>query len=252
VEYLPFGEIWIEETDPATGYIPFRFTSKELDEETGLYYYGARYYEPATSRWMSPDPAGFELINPMDEDGEPRADYSVIEALNWYAYVSNNSVKYVDPTGMELIIKGDKDFVRETEKALDKIKGKPKGKELVGKLEDSEKRHVIKKTRRGNSARPRSRRKGYDGGSGSGSTIFFDPDDPIGGKNSEGKRERPSFVGLGHELGHSEAFDKGTHKKGRGDKTPGTTPPSEEHSMKRENQIRTEHGLPSRPSYHAN
>jgi len=65
----------------------------------GLYYYGARYYEPATSRWMSPDPAGFELINPMDEDGEPRAGYSVIEALNWYAYVSNNSVKYVDPTG---------------------------------------------------------------------------------------------------------------------------------------------------------
>jgi len=94
VEYLPFGEIWIEETDPATGYIPFRFTSKELDEETGLYYYGARYYEPATSRWMSADPAGFGLINPN------RVGYSVIEALNWYAYVSNNPVKYVDPTGM--------------------------------------------------------------------------------------------------------------------------------------------------------
>jgi len=81
--------------------LSWHFTSKELDEETGLYYYGARYYEPATSRWISPDPAGFELINPMDEDGELRADYSVIEALNWYAYVSNNPVKYVDPAGME-------------------------------------------------------------------------------------------------------------------------------------------------------
>ena len=106
VEYLPFGEMWIEETDPATGYIPFRFTSKEYDEETGLYYYGARYYEPRLSRWMSADPAGWELINPMDEDGKPRAGYSVIEAANWYSYVSNNPVLYVDPTGMEEVYRG--------------------------------------------------------------------------------------------------------------------------------------------------
>ena len=104
VEYLPFGELWIEETDPATSYIPFRFTSKEYDEETGLYYHGARYYEPRLSRWMSADPAGFALINPMDEDGKPRAGYSVIEATNWYSYVSNNPVLYVDPTGEEQTI----------------------------------------------------------------------------------------------------------------------------------------------------
>jgi len=105
VEYLPFGEMWIEETDPATSYIPFRFTSKEYDEETGLYYYGARYYEPRLSRWMSADPAGWDLINPMEPDGEggwkPKQSHSVIEATNWYSYVSNNPVKYVDPTGME-------------------------------------------------------------------------------------------------------------------------------------------------------
>jgi len=94
VEYLPFGEVWIEDVDAATRYIPFRFTSKELDRETGLYYYGARYYEPKVSRWMSADPAGFALINPN------RGGYSVIEATNWYAYVSNNPVNYVDPTGM--------------------------------------------------------------------------------------------------------------------------------------------------------
>jgi len=98
VEYLPFGEVWIEETDPATGYIPFRFTSKELDEETGLYYHGARYYEPTISRWMSADPAGFALSSPN------RSGYSIIEAANWYAYVSNNPVIYVDPTGMEVAV----------------------------------------------------------------------------------------------------------------------------------------------------
>jgi len=78
----------------------YRFTSKEFDRETGLYYFGARYYEPKLSRWMSADPAGFELINPMNSDGKPRSGYLVIEATNWYSYVSNNPVKYVDPTGM--------------------------------------------------------------------------------------------------------------------------------------------------------
>ena len=116
VEYLPFGEVWIEDVDPATSYIPFRFTSKELDRETGLYYYGARYYEPKVSRWMSADPAGFALINPMepDEKGgwQAKASYSVIEAVNWYAYVSNNPVKYVDPTGM-WIDNGDGTFTAE-------------------------------------------------------------------------------------------------------------------------------------------
>ena len=98
VEYLPFGEVWIEDVDAATRYIPFRFTSKELDRETGLYYYGARYYEPKVSRWMSADPAGFALINPN------QGGYSVIEASNWYSYVSNNPVKYVDPTGEEEVV----------------------------------------------------------------------------------------------------------------------------------------------------
>ena len=101
VEYLPFGEVWIEDVDPATRYIPFRFTSKELDRETGLYYYGARYYEPKVSRWMSADPAGFALVNPMGSNGKPKSSYSVIEAVNWYSYVSNNPVKYVDPTGFD-------------------------------------------------------------------------------------------------------------------------------------------------------
>ncbi|WP_319562666.1 RHS repeat-associated core domain-containing protein [Marispirochaeta sp.] len=103
IEYTPYGEMWIEiQEDEATAsynYIPFRFTAKEWDEETGLYYYGARYMDPKTSRWMSGDPAGYQLMNPMGQDEKPRQGYSIVEATNWYSYVSNNPVKYVDPTG---------------------------------------------------------------------------------------------------------------------------------------------------------
>ena len=99
IEYTPYGELWEEQKSDVFDRIPFRFTAKELDDETALYYYGARYIDPRTSRWISIDPAGFDLINPMKE-GKPRNNYYVIEAMNWYSYVSNNPVKYVDPNGL--------------------------------------------------------------------------------------------------------------------------------------------------------
>ncbi|MCQ2217743.1 MAG: hypothetical protein MJZ33_04560 [Paludibacteraceae bacterium] len=53
--YTPYGEVFEEES--STGWqLPFYFNSKELDEETGLYYYGARYLNPTEARWMSVDP----------------------------------------------------------------------------------------------------------------------------------------------------------------------------------------------------
>ena len=62
---------------------PFKFNGKELDEETGLYYYGARYYDPKISIWLSVDP--------------------LVEAFpNWnpYNYTMQNPINLVDPTGM--------------------------------------------------------------------------------------------------------------------------------------------------------
>src|SRR5262249_41502743 len=55
VEYFPFGETRVEEKSN-TQLTPNLFTGKELDEETDLYYYGARYYDPRTSVWQSADP----------------------------------------------------------------------------------------------------------------------------------------------------------------------------------------------------
>jgi len=60
----------------------FRFSSKYLDDETGLYYYGYRYYDPATGRWLSRDPIG--------ESG----------GLMLYGFANNNGVNLVDFLGL--------------------------------------------------------------------------------------------------------------------------------------------------------
>ncbi len=96
-EYTPYGEIWIEKGNDISNKIPYRFNAKELDSETGLYYYGARYLNPKTSRWISSDPAGFDLINPN------RRGFNIIEGNNWYSYAGNNPVVYRDPTGNEIV-----------------------------------------------------------------------------------------------------------------------------------------------------
>ena len=51
IEYVPFGEVFVEERNNIwnTSYL---FNAKEFDEETGLYYYGARYYDPRLSLWI--------------------------------------------------------------------------------------------------------------------------------------------------------------------------------------------------------
>jgi RHS repeat-associated protein len=55
VEYVPFGKVFIEERNNKWN-TPYLFNAKELDEETGFYYYGARYYDPRTSVWLGCDP----------------------------------------------------------------------------------------------------------------------------------------------------------------------------------------------------
>ena len=55
IEYVPFGEVFIEERNSIWN-TPYLFNAKEFDEETGLYYYGARYYDPRLSLWISTDP----------------------------------------------------------------------------------------------------------------------------------------------------------------------------------------------------
>ena len=56
-EYGPFGEL-LRATGPMAFTNPFRFSTKYQDDETGLLYYGYRYYNPSAGRWPSRDPIG--------------------------------------------------------------------------------------------------------------------------------------------------------------------------------------------------
>lgn len=79
-EYMPFGESLLELTTHDYGN-PYRYNGKEFDSETGLYYYGARYYDPQRSFWLSVDPLVELTMSP-------------------YTYTWNDPVNYSDPTGM--------------------------------------------------------------------------------------------------------------------------------------------------------
>ncbi|MGH1520731.1 SpvB/TcaC N-terminal domain-containing protein [Chryseobacterium sp. JK1] len=76
---LPFGETMLEQR---TGVYdnPYKFNAKELDRETGLYYYGARYYNPRASIWYGVDPLAEQTMEP-------------------YIYCGNNPISYIDPNG---------------------------------------------------------------------------------------------------------------------------------------------------------
>ena len=108
IEYTPYGELWIEEVAAGLDKLPFRFTGKEMDEETGLYYYGARYLDPKYSRWLSGDPALIDYIPkaPIDDEAKKHNEnlpgmggvFNVVN-LHLYHYAGNNPVKYEDPDG---------------------------------------------------------------------------------------------------------------------------------------------------------
>ncbi|MBK8558018.1 MAG: hypothetical protein IPL65_20755 [Lewinellaceae bacterium] len=82
-EYFPFGGTSFTSGSSASEVKlkEYRYTGKERDDATGLYYYGARYYAPWMARWLNPDPSG------------------TVDGLNLFRYVRNNPVILIDLTG---------------------------------------------------------------------------------------------------------------------------------------------------------
>ena len=106
-EYFPYGEVWISESASTniTSLLPFKFTSKELDPETGLYYYGARYMDPRLGRFVSVDPpmvsGAYLPTGNHDKDANLPGMGGVFNSANLdlYEYAHGNPVLLVDPDG---------------------------------------------------------------------------------------------------------------------------------------------------------
>jgi len=102
---LPFGETMVEQQDPTSYANPYKFNAKELDSETGLYYYGARYYNPRISIWYGVDPLA--VYNPVMEsqfygDGQHNGGVYNWGNLNPYIYTYQNPIRYIDPNGKQV------------------------------------------------------------------------------------------------------------------------------------------------------
>ena len=84
--YLPYGELLVDEHSSSEE-MPYKFNGKEFDQETGLYYYGARNINPVTSLWYGVDPLAEKY-----------------PSVGGYVYCVENPIKYLDTDGRRIVI----------------------------------------------------------------------------------------------------------------------------------------------------
>jgi RHS repeat-associated protein len=153
----------------------FCFTGQEHDPETGLYYYGARYLDPKTSRWLGVDPAMGEYVPGAGGDpGRLPGMGGVFNYVNMhvYHYGGNNPVKYDDPDGRIIKAVGedgttytwdnernefysgflfrkygtDDAFIKDVSDSLVHLKGSEYGQEIIGAVSGSRNVATVEKT----------------------------------------------------------------------------------------------------------
>jgi len=119
--YDAFGNI-TDTTGEASN--PFRYAGYQYDEETGIYYLNARYYDPKIARFLTEDTYLGSIADPL--------------SLNLYAYCANNPIMYVDPTGHAFTEWDDKNV--KSEKDRQAIMEATKEWAEASKIEDKEER----------------------------------------------------------------------------------------------------------------
>jgi RHS repeat-associated protein len=105
INYFPTGEVFVEQNRQIFN-LPYKFNGKELDSETGYYYYGARYYNPKVSLWLNVDPLADYNPHMNSEhyiDGQHNGGVLNQGNGNPYIYCYQNPVKYIDPNGKQTV-----------------------------------------------------------------------------------------------------------------------------------------------------
>ena len=117
--YLPYGELLVDEHSSSED-MPYKFNGKELDQETGLYYYGARYMNPIASIWYGVDPLAEKYIQ-----------------TSAYIYGGGNPIRIIDPNGMGWVETEDKKaYWDERVNSAEDTKFIPKGGRFLGNTVD--------------------------------------------------------------------------------------------------------------------
>ena len=188
IEYVPFGEVFIEERNN-TWNTPYLFNAKEFDEETGMYYYGARYYEPRLSLWMSVDPLEEKYYNSSS-----------------YAYCNNNPIRFIDPDGRKLLFaSGTTEAFKQKFRAAIMYLHEHNADGIIAQIDKSS--TIIYITERvGEPSAFRHKKK----------TIYWDPNMEV--LTSSDKKMSPTAV-LNHEADHTLQYLKNPDKYAQDSKT---------------------------------
>jgi RHS repeat-associated protein len=210
-DYLPFGEEW----NPQPGTQPKRFTGKERDAETGLDYFGARYYGSKIGRFTTVDPVYTWKENLEDP-----------QRWNRYAYGRDNPLRFIDPDGRKIKVEG---YVSEDHATVIALINTLATETEFGRrnvtaaIEDPDRTLTITL-----GARTR-----YNADT---DTILFNPNARVPLETEDGWQFGAPIVALAHELAHATGPTMGQIC-------------DEQRAVMIENSVRGEFGFPYRVSY---
>ena len=151
----------------------YRYSSKEIDLKSGLYYYGYRYYQPNLQRWLNHDPI---------------AEWG---GINLYEFVGNNPINWIDSLGLDITFSGSPAEQKALKDALQRVRKTPKGNELCNKLLLSKDKYDIGPTSDNAYFDPKTK------------NIRVDPNFHPPTYTASGTEPAPTDAILGHEMGHA-------------------------------------------------